>query len=184
MVDVNRVRVTWSGWVGGPGISTFHFLTGSAPPLAALQTFFTAMKTLVPPNITLQVENVGQTINVTSGQAVNTWSGTAQTSMVGTGQAKYHAAAGVQVTWKTGIFAGGREIRGRSFFVPIDSANYDTNGTLVDATRTSVQTAVNTFVSAVTGALVIYSRPPISGTATVSKGTIEDKLVVLTSRRD
>jgi hypothetical protein len=80
------------------------------------------------------------------------------------------------------MFVNGRQIRGKTFVVPIISSAYFSDGTLDGATVTGLLGPANTFL-ATTPHLAIYSRRA-SASATVTSAAVPDMAAVLRSRRD
>jgi hypothetical protein len=126
-------------------------------------------------------------IEDTTGRMEGTWSSGGAIATTGLAAGKYSAASGYMVHWLTGSFLNGRQVRGKTFFVPIDAGSYDTNGTLDNTTRTNIQTAANTLVA--TNQLLCWHRPteaaPASGHAyPITSALVPDKVAILRSRRD
>lgn len=182
MVDLKRVRVAWTGWVGGPGVSTFLFETEQAPPLADLRTMFAAWAPIIPSGITLTIEPTGQVISSTTGKGVSAWAATAPTPIGCTGTGGYAAPAGAYVSWRTGAFINGREVRGKTFIVPLVAGAYDAAGTILDQNRTVVENAAKTFIAAGGSTMRVFSRRDF-GVANVTDAKVPDKVVIMTSRR-
>lgn len=179
MVTLNRVRVSWSGWIGAPGVST-HYFAGN-PPLAALRTLWSVFAQAIAPGITVTIENTGQTIDVATGKAVGTWAGATQTPITSAATGSYAAPAGAMVQWKTGAFFDGREVRGKTFIVPIPVAAYDSDGTIGASTLSTLNTGINTFLAGTPG-MSVWSRKS-QAAVTVTSGAVRDKVMVLRSRR-
>lgn len=183
MVTISRVRTAWSGWAGGPGVTTMFY---AAPPtlsqLTGLRTFWDQLKAQIPTTISLQVENVGQQIETTTGQAVDTWATAPVTKVTGTGTGNMSAASGVLFRWNTGQFQNGRAVRGKTYLVPIVVSAFDPDGTISNAVLTGLQTIVDTFVTSTAGGLCVYSTAAHNAFI-VNSGTAIDKQVVMRSRR-
>jgi hypothetical protein len=79
------------------------------------------------------------------------------------------------------VFNAGREIRGRTFVVPMATNAYDTDGTLAASTVSAFQTAANTVLTAAP-TFRVWSRKGALA-ATCSSALAVDKAVVLRSRR-
>lgn len=181
MPDFTKVVTTWSGFPGAPGFSTMYFSGNTAPPLAALSTFWNACKNLLPTTVTLNIANTGVTMSVVTGKPDGTWTGAAQTPIVGTGANAYAAPAGMEIEWKTGTFSNGREVRGKTFLVPVIIACYQTDGTILDTNRDAT-TAAATALIAATPKIGVWSKT--SNTfVTATTARCLDKAVVLRSRR-
>lgn len=162
-MTINRVRVLWSGFSGAPGYSNFYFDTAAAPPLAALQTMFTAFKpffTAGPPPLTWQVQNSGDTLDETTGKITGAWTGALQPAIVATGaSANYVGSAGAVITWRSSTPVGGRRPVGKTYLVPLMTNQFDTDGSIIPATLTAILNAALTFVTAAAGSLLIWHRP-------------------------
>ena len=181
-MDVQQVRVTLSGFPGGPGVSTMYFDAASAVPLSALSTFWTAWKGFFPAITTITFPSGGLKYSVDTGKATGVWSGAAPAPITCTGVGGYLAPAGAVVNWLTGIYANGRQIRGRTFMVPLCQTAMDADGTFLPGFLTATRAAATAFVAAAPN-FGIYSRPPGNGWATVSAANVPDRGMVLRSRR-
>lgn len=181
MSDINKVVTTWTGFPGSPGYTTMYFDGAGTPPLAALSTFWNAIKTLFPTTAVLNIANVGVGLNLGTGKPDSNWSGPAQTAITGTGANAYAAPAGAEIEWRTGQFVNGRELRAKTFLVPIIIAAYQTDGSVADANVTQIQTAATTLLAA-TPKLGAWSKTHHSF-ATATSARCLDKVVVMRSRR-
>lgn len=187
MATIARVRCPMTGGVGGLGVTTFYCLEADlSASLTALATFLTAWGAGMPPVVNWQIPASGDTINDADGRLAGTWSSGSGASVTATGSTAYAAGTGAMVRWNTGAIIDGRRVLGRTFFVPMSSATYDSGGDMVDATRTSLQTATNTFTA--NSAFVIWSRPTSIVAAdgqsrVVTTGDVLAKVVSLKSRR-
>lgn len=183
-----RTRITWVSGQGAPYYSTMHW-EGTTSANAStvhnrtvtfLQLFDQDINTAVDATVIGDVDQVDpatgevvQRFNVTP-VAVNSTS---------TGQTLPWSTQGL-IRFKTGVFAGGRELRGR-FFIPgfTELANLDGK---VDPTGVAGFNGVlATWLAAGTAGtnLVVWSRTQ-GTTATVSNATIWDQWAVLRSRRN
>lgn len=176
-----RVRTVWTGWPGAPGVSTMLFDAAATPPLTAVSGFWTAVRSLLPSAITLQVEGTGQTLDPLTGKANGNWTGTAPAPVQGFGGPKYAGPSGAMVSWRTGAFIDGREVRGKTFLVPGSIDDYDSDGT-IDPTKLGLLQTAATALASSSNALTILSRAT-GGTAKVTSAVAVDKVVVLRSRR-
>lgn len=202
MAEILRVKARWSGFVGGPGYSVFHFKefeAGGTQTLADAQgavdktrAFFNALSLYLPNVVTIQVMSDVDVIEETTNTMTNVLTPTAPASVTGTAGAtvKYSAATGAVVTWRTSVVKRGRRIRGRTFLVPFASNAFDVDGTLVSTTITALNTAAtNLRDGAGSGDLGVYARPSAVGAtdgewAAVTGHSIPDMGAVLRSRRD
>src|SRR5450759_5627197 len=118
MVNINQVRVAWSGFPGGPGISTFY-TTG---PLAAFRTslsdMLTGLSTYIPGNVLMVVETSGSVLDPLSGDLVSVWSEATEHVIDGLDSSAYSAPTGFIINWATGTVLNGHLLRGRTYIVP------------------------------------------------------------------
>lgn len=203
MVNIDRVRVSWTGFPGAPGVSTFYF-TAAPPHLTALQNVYGNCANLFPADVTIRVEGSGDTIDPLTGLIVGQWTGTAPAVVTGTYTGGYSAASGGLIRWNTGTVLSGRRLRGRTFLVPLAGIAYQNDGTISDSQLGIIQGAANGLVAAATGVFVVHNRPRAAspawtdvhgrlhpavtsragGFSAVTSALAIDKSVVLRSRRD
>lgn len=182
MVSLRQVRVAWLGVTGPPGVTTLYFPVSAAVPMAAVKAFFTTLAPLLPNAVSVTFPTSGMEIDIGSGQPTGTWTVGAQTGVSGSGGTAFAAPVGGVINWLTGSFVGGRQIRGKTFVVPMATAMYGTNGKLTSTATNAMGSAGTTLATGGNG-LTIWSRRNAAA-ATVSAATAPDKAVVLASRRD
>lgn len=199
---MNRCRVTWSGFTGGPGLSTFYF-GSSTTNMDALKTFLTQMCFYMPNPVAFSIPNGGDQINETDGKITGTWIATNAGGSTGSGgTAAYSGVSGFCVDWLSSLIVNGSRVQGRTFFVPASSNVYQTNGSLVDGTITTLQGQAQALIVAYAGEMKVFARPfpgraeqpgppikpavpaRVGSAATILTARIPDKAVVLRSRRD
>lgn len=181
MGALNQVRVAWTGFSGGPGVSTFYFVAPAAPPLAALKTFFDGWKAFIKDSVTLTFPSSGLQYESSTGAAVGTWAAAAPAATACTGAAGYAALAGGITNWLTGSYLAGRQVRGKTFMVPLVSSSYDADGTFLPGFLTPTRAAATAFVAAAPD-FRIWSRKNLAAVA-VTSANVPDKVMYLTSRR-
>jgi hypothetical protein len=179
---IAQVRVLWSGTLGLPGVNTIYVATGSSAELAALKTFYDVVAANAPTGVTIQVPGSGETVDVATGLVNGTWSGTKPAASAGSQATGFAAAVGGCVNWLTGIYVGGRQLRGKTFLVPLGSAVFDTGGNIKSANLTSLQNAAIALAASV-GQPIVYSRKTRT-TAISTSAVINARGAVLRSRRD
>lgn len=185
MTHIHRMVCPISAGLGGSGFQTYH-VTDFAPAQAALNTFWSAIHNTWPSTFSVTLPTTGPIIEDTTGRLEGVWSGGGPLTVAGLGAGKYSAASGYLIHWLTGSFLNGRQVRGKTFFVPIDPGTYDTNGTIDNTTRTTIEAAANALVAA--AGLLVWHRPteeaPSSGHAyPVTSAVVPDRVAVLRSRR-
>jgi hypothetical protein len=183
MPTLQQVHAFWSGFLGAPGVSTFYFqdVLDDEVPQAAVGDFFDAIKAIFPSDVVITVEKTGTTIDTTTGQPNGSWSGEADQQVIGTGADNYSAPSGAVVTWHTGFFAGGREVRGRTFLVPMTSSLYDGTGDITAEAQVLINDAAEAFIDQ--GSPSIWG-PTSHTAASVTSATVPRRPAVLRSRRD
>lgn len=192
---LNRVRVGWTNWPGAPGVSTFY-LASAITNVAPLKTFFTAIKDLMPLNLTTDVPNSGDVIDTGTGHITGGWVGSGGgTSTSAASTSGYAGSAGALIRWQTDGILNGRRLTGRTYFVPLTSSVYQSDGSLSTATVSALQTAANNLITAYAGSFHVYGPPRNSGTngpgdpgkaainAPVISALVPDLAAVMRSRR-
>lgn len=188
MATISRIQAVWSGKAGLPGVSTFYALD-AATALTALAGFYAESGGRIPNGITVSFAGTGDIINESNGEAVSTWTATPPAPLAGSASGMYAAPVGMAVTWVTGVFIGGRRVRGRTFMVPLASSVFEDNGTPTFAHHTAMAAAAQAAIDAVPGNLLVYHRETApdandgAGVAIVA-ALVSDKAAVLRSRRD
>jgi len=185
MADLRVVKVIWNGATGLPGLSVFY----SADPddaTASLGTWFTAIKGLFPTGMSWQIPSSGDKVDVATGQLTGGWTGGTAASIACNGSTTYAAGTGAFIRWGTGLIVGGRRLKGRTFLCPLTANQYDTDGTLLSASVTTINTATSTLVA--TNKLVVWHRPSSVAAAngvasTTTSGAVADLTSSLKTRR-
>lgn len=203
MAPLNRVRAVWSGFPGGPGVSTFY----TVDPLIflpAIRALYQAFVNNLPADVNVSFDSTGDVIESTSGLITGSWTAPAVAAIQGMSSGTYSAPTGFQIAWATSAITSGRRIRGRTFFVPAGGAIFTNGGQVAAATRATMDAAILTFLASVTTNMVIYQRERkatnawtdvrgkvhpavalrIGGAGVVNAGHVAPAAVVLTSRRD
>jgi len=187
MTTLSRIRVGWSGSaVTGPGVSTFY-TAGPAPAFqAALRTFFLSQVGTCASPMSWTVQISGETIDDNTGEVNGVWTGGTGGAINATGSGSFARGVGMRVVWDTAGVTNGRHVRGSTFFVPIPASLFDSDGSLVPATVTSMLTAANALWTAADVDMQILTRltPDHSGTSHEVTGVqVPDKVTWLKSRR-
>lgn len=186
MADVVRVRVEWNGLTGLPGISTFYVGTTDAD-ISELVTFYTAIKGLWTPGLTWTIPNTGDVLDTASGELTGTHIFTGAGSVSSSGTAgDYAAGVGCRVRWLTADVKAGRRVRGTTFLTHFKTNNFDTTGTILAASLTTIQTAASALVAS-GSPWGVYSRP-VNGAGgsfhAWNAATVPDKVAWLSTRKN
>lgn len=181
-----RVTTLFSGpLVTGGGINQFYFDEGAGTASAAhaaARAFWTAandvMSTQVSWTTQGEIELVSETGEVTGVESTDPFTSNGSA----TGDALPLTTQGL-IRWRTGIFVGGREIRGRTFIPgPVESLN-DANGRPGSGTLIEMNQCPAALLGASGAEFRIFSRTK-STSATVISGTAWTQWASLRSRRD
>lgn len=204
MTAIQRQRVVWTGFPGGPGLSTFYF-ADAASSQGDLHAFLTAVSGSLPNDVTLTIQPGGDVIEDTTGALTAVWAGTFQAPITPAGSViGYAAPVGMLHRWETLTIRAGSRLRGRTYLVPVRSDAYQDDGTILSAVLAGQVGAASTFVGAVTPNLLVWQRPRaasaayvdghgkshkalasrLGSSAVVVTSSMPDKVVVLRSRRD
>lgn len=203
MANILRVKLRWSGFIGGPGYSIFHmrdFAGGEMDQAMAqgaadrIRQFAVGVAPMLPYVAKLDVQPDVEVIEETNGQLQDIFNVTGGATVAGgaTQFITYSAASGAVVTWRTPGVRNGRRVRGRTFLVPLSSASYAPDGTLDTTALAALNTAAAALVSpfgAGSPDLGVYARPTGPGATdgiwyAAGSYSINDKVAILTSRRD
>jgi len=195
MVNINRIPVTWTGFPGGPGVSTFY-ATNAALMLNGLEMFFTALVDYLPSDVVITLPETGDVIDPVSGELTGTWTEAARDPIAGGAGGAYAAPVGIAYTWHTDTVVHGHRLTGRTFIVPTAGTVFDSDGSIATAWLGALGSAGDLMVSGTGGSFVIWNRPvtaspgpPVrearaGGFSEVISATLSDKAAVLRSRRD
>jgi hypothetical protein len=180
-----RVRTAFSGVQGAPWLSTFYFdaAGGTAQQAAtAAGVFWGAVDAGISTSVSWATEAEVATVDDATGQITAI---TTTTPVTGTGGDSNSALPWVVqglVSWRTGTFVGGREIRGRTY-IPGFTEAQSAAGVPEAATRTFVNAAALALETSANAQLVTYS-PTKNTSALVSSGSMQTYWAELRSRRD
>lgn len=193
VTTINRMQVRITGGTIGEGIATHYWAAEASAVQAALKQFWVSCGSLMGGWVTIRVPNTGETFDVTTGTLNGTWSEGTVSSATGGGSGGSAGGVGACVGWSTNGIRRGRKVRGRTFIVPLAANVYDSDGTLLSTTVTTLNSAVGALMSAAPTALQIYARPtPAPGgigpdspgqVAQITSGLVKDHVSWLRSRR-
>jgi len=184
-----RTTVTWVGTAPGLPFYSSHYFEGDTQgeadaAVAAVVEFWQALSTLTTSAIDAVVSPEVEVVDPASGQVTGvfqTAGGTAE--MTASGEPLPWTTQGL-VRWRTGVFVGGREIRGRTFLPgPLEANN--AVGVPASSYFTLANTAIAGFLTdaAAAGGLVVYSRTH-GQAALVAAGNVWTQWATVRSRRD
>lgn len=135
MTTMYQYRVSWSIPNAGPSVSTFYLLGGALQlpnqAAASFRTLFDGLKGGIPNEVTLSFSDEMMVMTAETGQPVGINSVTAPAPVTGTASGAWASGSGMRTDWLTGVFQDGRQIRGRTFFVPMAANSYGTDGRIL-----------------------------------------------------
>lgn len=189
---MRRLRVTWSGLSGLPGLSTFYYGVAS-PNVSDCVTFFTTIKNLFPPGLTWDIPSSGDEIDDVTGELTGVWAGTGGgTVTANPSPGAYASGVGARIQWNTLVISSGSRVRGATFLAPLLGSGYDSSGTLENTGLGTIRTAASTFAASGV-AKGIWRRPkPAPGGigpdrpglyAAINSASVPDRVTSLRSRR-
>ena len=185
MTALYRVRTVFSGVQGSPWLSTFYFLesAGTAQQAAtAAGTFWGAVDAGISTSVSWTTEADVATLSDTDGQITALTATTPQTGTGADSNAMLPIVVQGLVSWRTGVFIAGRELRGRTYIPGMTEAQ-SVAGIPESATRTFVDSAASTLIGSANADLVIYS-PSHNDSQQVATGRMQTYWAELRSRRD
>jgi hypothetical protein len=189
-----RILTRWAGGPSAPGLTVMNVGYGSTFPtqaaVDAVRAFWDSLKALIPAAYTLTVDPLVENHAEATGVLLGTSNAaTAPAAVAGTVATAWAAGVGMRINWETGAVVHGHRVRGRTFVVPIGTANYDATGTITNTVITSTGTAIATLLSALNAAgapLCVYTATSPKGAgvlSTVTSGAVPDEVAVLSGRR-
>lgn len=203
---IGKIATTWAGTSGGPGITQMYveaigqtLLTQAQAQSAvnAVRNFFLASASYLPDELALAVQPTVDMYDHGNGTLTNTITAATAPALVGgTSVAAYSMASGFKVNLQTTDIRNGRRVRGTVYFVPAGSNSMNTDGYVAAATRTAMNTAGASLLSALGSAglqLIVWGRPIKDSAGTITRqGTINpvttidtaEKTAILRGRRD
>lgn len=182
---MKRVTTLLTGTaVTGGGIQRFYFADATSASAAAVAAaiFWDALKSHMTNNVTMQVLDTVETVDETTGE-VTALNETEGVTIVGeNGEQNMALATQGLVRFRTGVYVGGREIRGRTF-VPGCPISFNNDGVPSTAYVTELSNAADAIIGDAGSTLLVYSRTHGQAHAAAS-GSGWNKWAVLRSRRD
>lgn len=200
MPQIAKVVINWTGFPGGPGYTNLYFgdLSGTGALDQALvdsaasqaQTWIEAWRPRLPTSVYTGIDPTVEAIESTTGAVQAFWTATVAAPVAGGGVASFAAPSGACVSWYTSTVRKNRRIRGRTFVVPLDTASYEADGTLIPTIAGVINPASQALINSAGPAhLGVWARPSSKGAtdgqwAQATAYRMQDKAAMLTSRRD
>lgn len=164
MTVLLRIQTLLTGLVGGPGLSTFHFLASAGSGQEAqnaVDAFWASIDGWISSTITATPMNEVVAFEDTTGEAV---SFTPSNGIGNTGDAvgtPLPPATQGMIKWPTGAVVGGRRLQGRTFIPGPTEDHSEGSGVPNAAYVAALATAGDALLNGVNSTPVVWSRPKI-----------------------
>ncbi|HEY5849939.1 MAG TPA: hypothetical protein VIT62_04120 [Lysobacter sp.] len=189
-----QLTARYNGFTGAPGwirMKFFGSLTVADANTAAanFRAFLNPVTTYSPTGSSISYDSTAAIYDDEGTQTGEITLTVVPAASTGSSAVAYAGGSGAVVNWTTGAFHLGRKVRGRTFLVPLTSAAFQTDGTLLATAQTTIQGAASTFATSSPTPVVFSRKPNGSGgfsslTAVVTGATVPDRSAILRSRRD
>jgi len=172
--------------VAGGGMNVLHFEGSGAGNAESCRTaavnFWNAIGVLGNATNSAATQGDVEEVDPTSGNITDVFPGATVVKVFQNSGEVLPQSLQALVRVRTGIYVGGREVRGR-IFIPGLSEAQSATGNVLDSTRTAIQTACNALIGSAPTRLGVYSRTHhvFHPAANI---TVWDKFAVLRGRRD
>lgn len=145
----------WAGGRIGVGASVFHFQSIAGPTAAttiatSTRTLFNTLVAAFPNDVSISFDSEVRELQ-DDGTLMAVYPVAVPSTVTGTSTASWTNGTGLMVRHSTGAIINGRRLLGRTFFVPVSGASFDTNGEVLASTVTAFNNAFATFNTAVAG---------------------------------
>jgi hypothetical protein len=191
MPEVGKVTTITTGYGGAPGYTSWYFFGDPYSSSTAQDNvedaaaFWDAFGASMPTTWHFSVQPDVDVLDESTGILIRTESTTPPAQSVFGGFGEYAAGVGAVTRWNTAGVHLGQHLRGRTFIVPINSSNYEGDGTIKSGPLGQFRTAA-TNLAAVAN-FGVWGRP-VAGAgglwAGCTGGTVRDHVAWLSSRRD
>lgn len=164
MASVFTTTATWSGFIGAPGYTKFHWidLATTASYTAAtdgMRAFFQSLVTYMLTGWTITVSQTVQEYDAATALLIAEHSAaTIPAPVTGTAAlTAYAGGSGAVISWKCGQIYNGRRVQGRTFLVPLIGV-FENNGTINPAAITGIQTAGDNLINIALADFAVWAK--------------------------
>lgn len=186
MVNINRVRVVWTGVAGSPYYTSLYTLAGALTAEQAAddaEALVDACRFQVSNQVTARIEQEVAVIDAATGLIVSVEAVPGATLPMSGGSSVSSLATQGLVRLLTGQFAGGRQIRGRVSWPAVPPSAIGPNGRPTADYLSTMDSSWAAYLVLTGPAAVVWSRK--NGIAVpISQATTWSEFSVLRSRRD
>lgn len=179
-----RLQVITSGPQGAPYYNNFYTTANTIGDAEALSDaafdLFTALADRLTNSAQVQFSGTVDSFDAATGQTTGSTSVTPWTVSGSWGSGSSQGGTTLVLQWRTGVFANGREIRGRSFISGLGDVN-EGNPSVPSAVLTDANNAAAAY--AATAGTAVFS-PTNGSVEEMATGTCWSKFGLVRSRRD
>lgn len=189
-----QLTARYNGFTGAPGWIRMKFLgalnVADANTAAAnFRAFLASWGAYMPTGSSITFDSAAAIYDDNGTQTGEITLSVVPSGVSGASGSTYAGGAGAVINWTTGAFHLGRKVRGRTFAVPLTSQAFQTDGTLVAAAQTALQTAASAFAVTSPTPVILSQKDNGAGgvnslVSVVTGGTVPDRSAILRSRRD
>jgi hypothetical protein len=177
-----RVRINWTGLCEGFSVMHFDDVLANAQSTAdAVSEWLDDTNVVRSVAQFAQVDSEVLLVNVGTGAIEGATQVVTAIEGGNLGTDPLPQASMILARWRTGVYLGGREIRGRTFIPGLGSENLGTNGELDPTQLQSVVLSGTALINA--SALAVWS-PTNGSLATVATSAVWPEFAVMRSRRE
>lgn len=190
MPNIFQIKSVINGFTGGPGYNQLYFdasgeSLGAQSAADAVKAFWNSLSVQMPNTVSIAVQSDVNVLDDSTGDLQSVVTVTGGTVGPGGSSAPYAAGVGACISWTCSEVHLNHRLRGRTFVVPLASAGYQSDGTLVDSVRSAIQTNAATLLGHED--FGIWGRP-VNGAnglfGLAQAVNVRDKVAILRSRRD
>lgn len=190
MPNIAQIRTITNGYGGAPGYTQMYFdqsgsTLGPQSASDAVCAFWNSIAVQFPTSWTFSIEADVSILDDSTGDLVSVEATTPLTQSVFGDAATYAGGVGAVSKWVTNSVHGTKRLVGRTFFVPLNSTKYESNGTITTAAVTALRNACTTLVGHAD--FGVWGRP-VDGAnglfANAVASNVRDHVAWLSSRRD
>jgi len=185
MVQMYRVKTEFTGLAGSPYLSQMYFQSALGSAQGAVDdvgAFWGAIDAFCNSDLIWNTLADVELVESTTGQLVGVTQTTPANGSGGVATEVLPFATQGLIRWRTGVYVGGRELRGKTFIPGLTEASA-AQGQMASATQNALDGAASALLSGSNSALCIFSRKHLTE-ALVATGSAWNQFAVLRSRRD
>lgn len=197
MTDMAVTKVELTGFVGAPGLNTFHWCAPAHGEITQthvddfhdqLATSYAAIAQLFASGVTWTILPDVDILEAETGTLIGALTYTGEETMTGSGSGNDNVSRASQVgfRWITSDIIDGRRVLGRTFMGPASGDVFENNGSIIAAGQAAWPPFFSGIFDAGTARLVVWHRPKGASPGQVSdvnSCVIAPQPFVLRSRR-